>query len=131
MVFFPPFIRNYNKKTTDLGWEVYPEGIYHILKYLAKFKKPIYITENGLADKQDKYRKDFIKEHLIWIHQAIEEGVDVRGYLYWSLMDNLEWERGFEPRFGLLEIDYQTMERKARPSAYYYAEICQNNYLKI
>lgn len=129
-----PFVKNLNKKTTDLGWEVYPEGIYHVLKYLAKFKKPIYITENGLADSQDKYRKEFIKDHLIWVHKVIQEGADVRGYLYWSLMDNLEWHGGtkkFEQRFGLLEIDYNTLERKPRSSAYYYAEICKNNYLKI
>lgn len=131
IVCYPPFIRNFNKRVNDLGWEIHPEGIYHILKYLAKFKKPIYITENGLADAQDKYRKDFIKEHLIWIHQAIKEGIDVRGYLHWSLMDNLEWDKGFEPRFGLLEIDYNNLERKPRPSAYYYAEICKNNCLKI
>jgi len=129
-----PFVKNLNKKITDMGWEIYPEGIYWALKYLAKFKKPIYITENGLADSQDKYRKEFIRDHLVWIHRAIQEGIDVKGYLYWSLMDNLEWHGGpekFEQRFGLLEINYNTLERKPRSSAYYYAEICKNNYLKI
>ena len=125
--------QNENKIVSDLGWEIYPEGIYHVLKELKKYKKPIYITENGLADAQDRLRKDFIKDHLYWGHKAIEEGVDVRGYLHWSLMDNYEWGRmgGFGPRFGLIEIDPQTLERKPRPSAYYYAEICKNNSLNI
>ncbi|MCK4520260.1 glycoside hydrolase family 1 protein [Candidatus Parcubacteria bacterium] len=131
IVWYPPFIRNFKKETTDMGWEIYPKGIYYALKYLNQFKKPIYILENGLADAQDKQRKDFIKDHLFWVHKAIEEGIDVRGYFHWSLMDNLEWNKGFEPRFGLIEIDYKTMKRKPRPSAYYYAKICRNNYIEI
>jgi len=111
--------------------EIYPEGIYYVLKNLKKYQKPIYITENGVADREDKFRKNFIKEHLFWTHKAIEEGVDVRGYFHWSLMDNLEWHRGFEPEFGLVNIDYQTLDRKPRSSAYYYAEICKNNSFQI
>lgn len=126
---FPFLKRNENKIVSDLGWEVYPQGIYFVLKGLKKYKKPIYITENGLADAKDKLRKDFIKEHLFWVHKAIKEGADTRGYFHWSLMDNFEWEKGFEPRFGLIEIDYKTMERKPRPSAFYYAEICKENSL--
>jgi len=117
------------RKVSDIGWDIYPEGIYHILKGLKKYNLPIYITENGLADAKDKLRKDFIKEHLCWIHKAIEEGIDIQGYFHWSLIDNFEWERGFEPRFGLVEIDYKTLERKPRPSAYYYAKICKENSL--
>ena len=125
------FNQNENKLVSDIGWEIYPEGIYHVLKNLKKYQKPIYITENGLADKEDKFRKDFIRDHLFWIYKAIEEGVDVRGYLHWSLMDNLEWHKGFEPEFGLIGIDYKTLERKPRPSAYYYAEICKSNTIEI
>ncbi len=117
------FNQNENKIVSDLGWEIYPEGIYHVLKNLKKYKKPIYITENGLADKEDKLRKDFIKDHLFWTHKAIEEGIDVRGYFHWSLMDNLEWHRGFEPEFGLIGIDYKTLERKPRPSCFL---LCRN-----
>jgi beta-glucosidase len=131
IVFYPPFIKNLNKKTSDLGWEIYPKGIYYILKELKKYQKPIYITENGVADAQDKFRKDFIKDHLFWVHKAIQEGADVRGYFHWSLMDNFEWGRGFEPRFGLIKIDYKTMERKPRHSAYYYAQICEANQLTL
>jgi beta-glucosidase len=64
---------------------------------------------------------------LAWLHKAIEEGVDVRGYFHWSLIDNFEWLEGFEPRFGLCEMDYQTMERKPRKSYYYYQEVIRKN----
>lgn len=121
------FNQNNNDKVSDVGWEVYPEGIYHILKSLTKYKKPIFITENGIADAGDKNRTKFIKEHLVWTHKAISEGVDVRGYFYWSLLDNFEWDKGFWPRFGLVEVDYKTLERKIRPSAQEYAKICKNN----
>ena len=120
-------IKNENKIISDMGWELYPEGIYHVLKDIKKYNKPIYITENGLADAQDKNRKWFIRETLRNIHGAIKDGVDVRGYMHWSLLDNLELDKGFWPRFGLVEIDYKTLERKVRPSAYKYAEIIKNN----
>jgi beta-glucosidase len=94
---------------------------------LKKYHLPIYITENGVADAKDKYRERFIINHLQWVHQAIQEGVDVRGYLYWSLIDNFEWAFGFKPRFGLIEINYKTQKRKIRKSAYAYAKICQEN----
>jgi len=122
---------NKNESVTDMSWEIYPEGIYHLLKDLKKYQKPIYITENGLADAKDEKRAKFIKEHLFWVHRAIQEGADVRGYFYWSLLDNFEWDKGFWPRFGLVEVDYQTLERKPRPSAYTYRKICQTNQLKI
>ena len=98
---------------------------------------PIYILENGLADADDSMRAKFIKDHLHWIHKAIQEGVDVRGYFYWSLLDNFEWDKGFWPRFGLVEVDYSaqggsasggnTMERRIRKSAWEYAKICRSN----
>jgi beta-glucosidase len=116
---------------TDLGWEIYPEGIYNVLKYAKKYNKPIYITENGLADATDAKRGKFITEHLKFVHQAISEGIDVRGYFHWSLLDNFEFPdmRGFWPRFGLVEVDYQTQERKIRPSAWEYKKIIENNAL--
>lgn len=125
------FNQNENKIISDMGWEVYPQSIYYVLKDLQKYNKPIYITENGIADSRDKLRADFIKEYLFWVYRAIKEGVDVRGYFYWSLLDNFEWDKGFWSRFGLVEIDYKTMERKIRPSAKIYAEICKNNYFEI
>ena len=112
-----------------MGWEIFPEGIFHVLRELKKYGKPIYITENGLADSKDLKREKFIKDHLGWVWRAIQDDIDVRGYFYWSLLDNFEWAHGFEPRFGLVEIDYQTMARKIRPSAFEYAQICENNSL--
>jgi beta-glucosidase len=97
------------------------------LENLKKYNKPIYITENGIADARDEKRAQFIKDHLKWVHKAISEGVDVRGYFYWSLLDNFEWDKGFWPRFGLAEVDYKTLERKIRPSAWEYAAICGEN----
>ncbi len=126
------FLRRYKdntKEKSDLNWEISPQGIYYVLLRLKEYNLPIYVTENGLADKQDKQRKEFIKNHLFWIKKAIDKGVDVRGYFHWSLMDNFEWEQGFEPRFGLVEIDYSDFSRKIRPSGYYYADICKNNKL--
>lgn len=134
IVWRPPFIKNLNKEVSDLGWEIYPEGIYHAIKYLKKYNKPIYVMENGLADIGDKKRAKFIIEHLKWVHKAIEEGVDVRGYFHWSLLDNYEWaryEEGFGPRFGLIEIDYKTLKRIPRESSKVYAEICKNNAISI
>jgi beta-glucosidase len=121
------FSRNTNEQVSDLGWEIYPGGIYHVLKLLKRFKKPIYITEHGVADGKDKYRAKYIDDSLRQIHRSISEGADVRGYFHWSLLDNFEWDKGFWPRFGLIEIDYATQERKIRDSALHYAEIIKAN----
>ena len=117
------------EKTTDLGWEIYPEGIFNILIDLKKYQLPVYITENGLADAADEKRPNFFDDHIFWIKKAIAEGVEVRGYFHWSLLDNFEFPdmRGFWPRFGLIEIDYKTLERKPRKSFYVYKEIIKNN----
>jgi len=112
-----------NIKTGDLDWEIYPEGIYQNLKYLARFQKPVFVTENGVADAADRLRADFIKDHVRWANKAKDEGVDLRGYFYWSLLDNFEWHHGFGPRFGLVEVNYDTMERKVRPSASEYSRL--------
>ncbi|PJE57554.1 MAG: glycoside hydrolase family 1 protein, partial [Candidatus Portnoybacteria bacterium CG10_big_fil_rev_8_21_14_0_10_38_18] len=76
------------RELTDMSWQVYPKGLYRVLKDLKQYNKPIYITENGLADAKDEKRTKFIIDHLKWVHKAIEEGVDVRGYFHWSLIDN-------------------------------------------
>ncbi|MFH1661579.1 MAG: glycoside hydrolase family 1 protein [Candidatus Falkowbacteria bacterium] len=131
IVWYPPFKKNLNKKTTDLGWEIFPEGIYHVLKYLKKYHKPILILENGLADERDKYRADFIKDHLFYVHKAISEGVPVRGYFHWSLLDNFEWAEGYGPKFGLYSVDGKTFARKPRPSVKEYNAICRSNSIKI
>ncbi|HAM88245.1 MAG: Beta-glucosidase [Candidatus Falkowbacteria bacterium GW2011_GWC2_38_22] len=126
----PPFIKRDKDNITDMGWEIFPEGLFYVLKELSKYKKPIYILENGLADESDKKRMQFIKDHLYYVHKAISEGIDVRGYFYWSLLDNFEWDKGWSPKFGLFAVDRDTFERKKRPSADFYAEICRSNSIK-
>lgn len=115
------------KNKSDFGWEVYPEGIYQALKKLTRYSKPIYITENGIADADDNQRPDFIRDSLRAVHRAITEKVDVRGYFYWSLLDNFEWTEGFTQRFGLVEMDFATQKRMPRKSATIYSDFCKHN----
>lgn len=122
------FNQNENKEVSDFGWEIYPEGIYHVARAAyKKYKKQIYITENGISDADDDQRQDFIKKHLAWLHKAIGEGADVRGYFYWSLLDNFEWAEGFTQRFGLVEVNFETLERTMRPSGKVYGGVAGNN----
>lgn len=127
IVRFPHSMENENKKRSDMGWELYPEGLYVLILRLAKYKKPIFVTEHGLADGTDTHRSWFIREGARHIARAIAEGADVRGYFYWSLLDNFEWDKGFWPRFGLVEVDYATLERKIRPSAFEYKKIIESS----
>lgn len=99
------FNKNDNENLSDMGWELYPQGIEPLLKSLKRYKLPVFITENGLADAADKKRSWFIEISLRGIMKAIECGVDVKGYFHWSLIDNFEWDKGFWPRFGLISID--------------------------
>jgi len=123
--------KNENKVVSDLNWELYQQGMLPLLEWLGTFNLPIYITENGLADADDKKRAKFIADGLQCVHQAISQGINVQGYFYWSLLDNFEWDKGFWPRFGLVEVDFKTQTRKIRSSAQQYAKICQSNVLEI
>jgi len=116
---------------TDVGWEIYPQGLHDVIVSVSARhgKKPIIITENGIADARDAQRGKFLVDHLKALHQAIAEGYPVEGYCYWSLMDNFEWADGFAPRFGLYEVDYKSQERRARPSARLYSKIAADNAL--
>lgn len=125
------FNKNKNEKVSDMGWELYPESLAKMALELKKYNLPIYVTEHGLADADDSKRAWFITESLKHLHGAISEGADVRGYLHWSLLDNFEWDKGFWPRFGLVEINYETKERKVRPSAHIYRETCESNVLEL
>jgi beta-glucosidase len=113
----------------DLGWEIYPEGFYRVLMRLKKYGKPIYVTENGIPAINDAQRCEYLKEHLIQLHRAIQQGVDVRGYFHWSLLDNFEWEEGLTPRFGLVAVNYDTQERTPRQSCRIYGKIASENKL--
>lgn len=103
--------------------EIYPEGLYRVLKMVSTLGKPIYITENGLPDADDSRRPEFILTHLKQIHRALKEGIDVRGYYHWSLMDNFEWAEGWALRFGLVAFDHKTGERQLRASGKLYGDI--------
>jgi len=109
--------------------EIYPEGMYRVLRLARRYHRPIYITENGLPDADDDQRGEFIVSHLREVRRAIEEGVDVRGYYHWSLVDNFEWAEGWTLRFGLIALDPVTQRRTPRPSADLYAQICRRNAL--
>jgi len=111
---------------SDLGWEVYPEGLFDVLADLSD-DIPIYITECGIATTNDDRRNRFLIAYLQEVSRAIKAGVNVRGFFYWSLIDNFEWHLGFDPRFGLVEVDYDTFKRTPRNSAQVYSEIIKRN----
>lgn len=115
---------------SESGWEIYPPGIYEVIKMVWNRYKgiPILITENGVSDAQDKIRSWFIKEHLKYVRKAKDEGIPVIGYFYWSLIDNLEWTLGYEKKFGLVEVDFSSPERprKIRKSAYDFSQEIKN-----
>lgn len=131
MIWHPPFTRNLNEKVSDFGWELFPEGIYHVLMAYKEFQKPLIILESGISDADDGQRGDYIKDILAWTHKAITEGADVRGHFYWSLLDNFEWADGYTQKFGLFEVDRRTFERKRRRSSDFYAGACKNNSISV
>jgi len=114
-------------KKTDMDWNFAPEHIYDALMMLSRYKKPLFVSEGGIADADDSDRAEYVKKQVAATWQAIADGADVRGHLYWSLLDNYEWALEFSKRFGLVEVNYETLERKIRPSAYVYKEICERN----
>jgi beta-glucosidase/6-phospho-beta-glucosidase/beta-galactosidase len=116
-------VPNEHAEKTDNEWEIYPEGLYKSIMTAASYGYPVYITENGLADGADAKRAKFNCDHLREMVFAMEDGADVRGYLHWSLMDNWEWIDGYHPKFGLVEVDLATQERKVRPSARVLADV--------
>jgi beta-galactosidase len=112
---------------SDMGWEVYPEGLSKVLEEVwSKYRKPLIVTENGIADSRDVYRPKFLISHISHTVQALKEGVDVKGYLHWALTDNLEWAQGYSMRFGLVKVDYETKRRLLRPSALLFKEIAES-----
>jgi beta-glucosidase len=110
-------IHNPEHRISDLGWDMNPADLEHTLERLAlKYKLPLIITENGVADASDEKRQWWMTHTIGALQRSLASGVDVRGYLHWSLLDNFEWDKGKWPRFGLVEVDYDTMERTVRPS---------------
>ena len=117
-------------KKNSLGWDIYPQGLYEMLLKLKKYNLPVVITENGICTQDDNLRWEYISAHLKSISLAIEKGIPVTGYLYWSLMDNFEWDKGFDPRFGLIDIDYKTYQRTVRESAQKFSNVCKTSTLE-
>lgn len=112
---------------SDFGWEMWPPAMYQVLREAGEYGKPVYVTENGVADAADRWRADFIRDELREVHRAVTDGVDVRGYFHWSLLDNFEWREGYTMRFGLVAVDQATQVRTVRPSAQVFADICRSS----
>jgi beta-glucosidase len=122
-------IHNPEEQTSDMGWDLSPGHIQFALERLhEKYHLPLLITENGLADGDDKdtRRQWWITQTLIAMKKAMDNGVKLEGYLHWSLLDNFEWDKGTWPRFGLVRIDYKTLDRKLRPSAVWFGKIIKH-----
>lgn len=127
------FGRNFHPprcEMSDGGYgEVYPEGLYRVLRSVRRIGLPVYVTENGIPDADDDQRPQFLARHLYQVWRAIRDGVPVRGYYYWSLVDNFEWAEGWSLKFGLVAVDPVTQLRTMRPSASLYADVCRTGSL--
>ena len=108
---------------TDMPYPLYPEAIYRSIKRVKAIGKPIIITENGVADKDDNIRSKYIDRYLYAVSRAIEEGADIKGYYYWTLMDNFEWSEGYDMKFGLYEVDFKTQKRTLREGSKHFLDI--------
>jgi beta-glucosidase len=123
---------------TDMDWEVYPPGIYNVLKWVHETYHPpvLYITENGAAFSDeltpdgricDDRRQAFLEGYIAQVHRAIQDGVPVQGYFVWSLLDNFEWAYGYSKRFGIVHVDYATQKRTMKQSGEWYAKVTRQN----
>lgn len=133
------YARQPNATYTDTGWEVFEQGLTETLLWVKERygNPPVYVTENGCAfydppvaregRLRDPLRVDYLHRHLKAVHAAIEAGADVRGYMAWSLLDNLEWSLGFSKRFGIVHVDHATQERTPKDSARFYARVVASN----
>jgi beta-glucosidase len=113
---------------SHMRWGFTPEGLYDMLRRAARFGKPVYVTENGISTEDDRERIWHLAQHLVMVHKALREGVPVRGYFHWSLLDNYEWG-SFAERFGLIYVDRDTLARTPKPSASFYRDIIRANRL--
>ncbi|MFT3710157.1 MAG: family 1 glycosylhydrolase [Archangium sp.] len=117
------FLDRHARGLTDIGWEWYPEGFGQILRQLKRYGLPVWITENGLDDRSGARRSKYLYEHWKELLEARNDGVDVRGYLHWSLMDNFEWLEAWGPRFGLYRVNRSTMERQWTAACEYFRSV--------
>jgi beta-glucosidase len=127
---------------TEMNWGIDPDGLKRELLHVSReYGNPrLYVTENGSAmpdvpdDKgyvADAERIRYLREHMRALHEAMQEGADVHGYFVWSIFDNFEWERGYGPRFGLVRINYDTLERIPKQSAYWLSDVMRHNSLTV
>jgi beta-glucosidase len=124
-------IHNEDHHISDLGWNLEPANVEYVAERLyRKYKLPIFITENGLADSNEDNRKQWLAATLAAMHRASAEGVPIIGYIHWSLLDNFEWASGKWPKFGLVEVDYKTYKRQVRPSALWLSKFIKNSWSK-
>jgi len=123
---------------TEKGWEIYPDGLYEILMRLrTHYGNPLlYVTENGAAFQdnvirdgkiQDDDRIAFLRDHIVAAYRTLKDGVRLKGYFVWTIMDNFEWAEGYSERFGLVHTDYQSLERTPKKSYYWYKKVISNN----
>lgn len=111
---------------TSFDWAINPAGLRRALVRLwREFQLPLLLTENGVADEQDKLRPAYLIDHVNAVLDAVDDGVDMRGYLHWTAWDNFEWAEGYTKKFGLWSVDRTTMERRPKPSAALFEEICR------
>jgi beta-glucosidase len=128
-----------NVPTTQMGWEVYPPAIYNLLMQFKKYPNlpPLVITENGAAFTdpppnrlgiiEDTARIKFLQDYVAELERAVADGAKVDGYFIWTLLDNFEWAEGYRPKFGLVQVDYETQERKIKQSGYWYGELVKKH----
>lgn len=122
--FYTKFGDRQQWKKTDMDWNFAPERVYDALLRLSKFGLPLYVSEAGVADHDDSDRAEYITKQIEGVERALKADIDVRGHMYWSLMDNYEWALGFEKQFGLIKIHYSdNLRREIRPSAWVYKEL--------
>ena len=116
---------------SSLGWEIYPTGLQRVLTRFSRFGVPLLITENGIATTNEEERSAYLSNHVRAVAAAISAGVDVRGYLYWTLFDNFEWAEGFNAKFGLASSERNTTQRDPRPAARKLEAISRNNRCRL
>ncbi len=119
-----------DERRTQMGWLWHPAGLGTVIDEVSEVTGlPVQITENGIATADDDERIEFVRLHLEQVHDAIARGRDVRGFFYWSTLDNFEWNDGYRPTFGLIGVDRRTMERTPKPSLAWYGNVARTNRL--
>ena len=114
----------------SMGYEYWPQSLEASIRHaVAVTGAPVYVTENGIGIDDDEVRVKFVTESLEGVQRCLADGLDVRGYIYWSLLDNFEWAEGYRPRFGLVEVDRETFIRTPKPSAAWLGAVAQANHL--